>query len=155
MWNFIVRQAKFRLLHPNEHPLRIFWYFVRLFDWQPSKIGTFLLNKPYLEMNDIDSVTKKIALLTQISNKKTNFRKVKLVLDLENWHWELKIASFWKLSSIKQSYKISKNPLEMFIWMQKSTEFHLPHYEIPKSSSRYPRDANQCNISFESISIRL
>ena len=33
--------------------------------------------------------------------------------------------------SIKQSYKISKNPLRMFIWMQKSIEFHLPHYEIP------------------------
>ena len=28
---------------------------------------------------------------------------------------------------------ISQNPLKMFIWMQKSIEFHLPHYEIQKS----------------------
>ena len=37
--------------------------------------------------------------------------------------------------SIKRFYKISKNPLRMFIWMQKSIEFHLPHYEIPQLSS--------------------
>ena len=39
-WNFIVWQLKFnRFLHPNEHPLRIFWYLARLFDWEPAKIG--------------------------------------------------------------------------------------------------------------------
>ena len=28
-----------RFLHPNEHPLSVFWYLVRLIDWEPSKIG--------------------------------------------------------------------------------------------------------------------
>ena len=39
-YNFIVRHMKFNIfLHPNEHPQRIFWYIIRLFDWEPSKIG--------------------------------------------------------------------------------------------------------------------
>ena len=44
---------------------------------------------------------------------------------------------FWL--SIKQSYNVSKNPLRTLIWIQKSIEFHLPHYEIPQLSSRYCR----------------
>ena len=32
--------------------------------------------------------------------------------------------------------KVLQNyPLRMFIWMQKSIEFHLPHYEISELSS--------------------
>ena len=39
LWNFIVFQVKFnRFLHPNEHAQRIFWYLVKRFDWEPSKI---------------------------------------------------------------------------------------------------------------------
>ena len=59
-----------------------------------------------------------------------------MILDFENWHQNLKNAVFWQ-PSIKRFYKISKNPLRMFIWMQKSIEFHLPHYEIPQLSSYY------------------
>ena len=78
----------------------------------------------------------KVVHLIQYSNKKTNFRKIKLILDLENWSWKLKNAVFWQ-PSIKRFYKVSKNPLRMFIWMQKSIELHLPHYEIPQLSSHY------------------
>jgi len=42
-----------------------------------QKIGTLLLNKPCLEMNEIVH-------LIQYSNKKTNFRKIKSILYLEN-----------------------------------------------------------------------
>ena len=38
---------------------------------------------------------------------------------------------------IKKSFKISKNCFDMFIWLQQFTEYHLPHYEIPKPSQRY------------------
>ena len=37
--------------------------------------------------------------------------------------------------SIKPSYKVSKNPLIMFIGMQISIELHLTHYVIPQPSS--------------------
>ena len=37
-------------------------------------------------MNEIDNVNNKLVPLIQYSNKKTNFRKIKLTLDLENWH---------------------------------------------------------------------
>ena len=35
------------------------------------------------------------------------------------------------------SYKISKKSLKVFIWIQISIEFHMPHYEIPHPSSCY------------------
>ena len=41
MWNFIMRWVKInKYLHPIEHPQRVFWYLVILFDWEMSKIGT-------------------------------------------------------------------------------------------------------------------
>ena len=67
-----------------------------------------------------------------LSHKKTNFGRIKLILDLENWHWKLKMAVFWQ-PLIKHSYKISW----MLILMQKSIEFHLPNYKISQLSSRY------------------
>ena len=55
----MMRQIKFnRFLHPNEHPLRIFLYLGRLFG-NRQKLGTFLLNKPYLKLNEIDIVIDK------------------------------------------------------------------------------------------------
>ena len=36
----------------------------------------------------------KVVCLIQYSEKKTNFRKIKLVLDIENWHRKLKNAIF-------------------------------------------------------------
>ena len=40
LWNFIGRHMKFyTFLHPNEHAQRIFRYFEKWFDAEPSKIG--------------------------------------------------------------------------------------------------------------------
>ena len=41
LWNFIVRHMKFNsFLHSNEHAPRIFfWYLVKRFEAEPSKIG--------------------------------------------------------------------------------------------------------------------
>ena len=42
LWNFIVFQVKFnRFLYPNKHTQMIFWYLVRRFGWELSKIGHF------------------------------------------------------------------------------------------------------------------
>ena len=46
------------------------------------------------------------------------------------------ITHFW-LSSIKLSYKTSKNSFRKLIWMQNSIECLLPNYEIPQLSSHY------------------
>ena len=44
--NFIGRHMKFNsFLHPNEQAQRIFWCFVKRFDWKPSKIGIFWYSK--------------------------------------------------------------------------------------------------------------
>jgi len=51
-----------------------------------QKLGTFLLNKP---MSLI-----KVVLLCQYSNEKMTFRKIKSILDLENWHGKLKKPLF-------------------------------------------------------------
>ena len=54
--------------------------------------------------------------------------------------WQLvfckNVSNFWWLTP-KLCYKISRNPLRMFIWMQKSIEFYLKHYEIPQPLLRY------------------
>ena len=123
MWwqlrNFIVRQVEFnRFLHPNEHPQRIFWYLVRLFDWEPSKIWHILLSKPCLEMNWISFISDNVN-----------------PIHFQTWLCK-NVPNLWWLS-IKQSYKISKNLLRMFIWMQKSITFHLPLYAIIQLSSCY------------------
>ena len=100
-----------------------------------SAIKNWALNKPCLETKEINNDINKNCSLIQYSHRKTNFRKIKLNLDLENWHQKFKNAVFWQ-PSIKKFCKMSKNPLRMFIWMKKSIEFHLPHYEIPQQSSR-------------------
>ena len=53
----------------------------------------------------------KVVLLTQFSNKKQNFRKIKLILDLENWQQKRKNSRFLKalnqtvLQDIKKSFE--------------------------------------------------
>ena len=37
-------------------------------------------------MNEIDHVIIEVAFPIQYSNKKTNFKMIKLILDLKNWH---------------------------------------------------------------------
>ena len=59
-----------------------------------------------------------------------------MILDLLNWHWKLKMSNFWQ-SSIKSSYKVSKNPFKRLIQMQKFIEFQLHHREIPQLSPYY------------------
>ena len=45
-------------------------------------------------MNEIDNVFNESCSPNSISNKKTNFMEIKLILDLENWHRKLKNAVF-------------------------------------------------------------
>ena len=50
--------------------------------------------KPSLKVKKMTMTLIKVVLLIQNSNKKTNFRKIKLILDFENWHQESKDAVF-------------------------------------------------------------
>ena len=49
----------------------------------------------------------KVVLLIQYSKKKRNCRKIKLTLNLENWHQNFKSAIFWQTSikDIKRSFE--------------------------------------------------
>ena len=71
----------------------------------------------------------KVVHLYQYSNKKTNFRQIKLYL--ENWHQKFKSAVFFDSIKSKGVTRYQK----MFIWMQKFIDFNLLHYEIPQLSS--------------------
>ena len=86
----------------------------------------------------------------QYSRSKINFTYLKFVFLLEYWirqttfisdiinfiHglFSKSVPNFWRLL-IKQSYMISKNPLRMSIWIQKSIEFHLPFIEFSQLNS--------------------
>ena len=107
-----MRQIKFnRFLNPNEYPQRIFWDLVRLFDRELSKIGHIFTKQPCLEINEIDNTIKKAVLLIHYmhSDKKTNFRMIKIILDLENWHLKLKIAVFSTALNLKVLQQIKKS----------------------------------------------
>ena len=78
----------------------------------------------------------KVVLLVWYSDTKIILKMMKLIFSLKTWLWKLDMVNFW-LRSIKLSYKIWKKSLRKLIWMQKSIEFHLPHYEIPQLSSHY------------------
>ena len=73
----------------------------------------------------------KVVLLIWYSEKNIVFGKIDLIFGPENLLWTLKMPNFWWLC-LKPSYKISKNPLNMLIGGEKSIEFHLSHYEIPR-----------------------
>ena len=47
------------------------------------------------------------------ASKKIIFEKIKLIFDLENWLWKLKMPNFWQLIIISV-YKTSKFPLTMY-----------------------------------------
>ena len=64
----------------------------------------------------------KIVILIRYSNKKTIFRKMNLILDLENWHWIQKIAIFDSLQS-KSLIRYKKNHLRMSIRIPKYVSY--------------------------------
>ena len=76
----------------------------------------------------------KAVLLVWCFNTKMIFRVINLIfglkIDFKNWKY---LIFDCPQSSSLAIYK--KNPLRKLIWMQKSTEFHLPHLEIPQLSS--------------------
>ena len=71
-----------QISHPNEYLKGLFNILYGCLTESSEKLGTFLLNKLCLEMNEIDNVINKIVLLIQYPNKKTNFRRIKLNSDL-------------------------------------------------------------------------
>ena len=118
MWNFLGVQAKFnRFFHSYEHSKRIFVIFYDFLMPRRQKYGTILLNMIPWEWFTFKMSLMKFVLLIWNSHKKIIFRKIKLSSVLQNWHWKLKISNFWH-SSIKRSYKVSKNPLWRLIQMQ-------------------------------------
>ena len=65
-------------------------------------------NRPLSEMNTINNVIDKSCFPKTIQSKKTNFRKIKLMLDLENKHQRLRIVLFDspKSKGLKRCQKI-------------------------------------------------
>ena len=70
----------------------------------------------------------KVFLLIWYSNKKTVFKKIKLIFGLENWIWKLEMTNSYRLA-ILSLHKISKSPLSMLISKQKSYYFLYPLFE--------------------------
>ena len=83
-------------------------------------------------MKEIDNVIKKFVHLIQYPRKKTIFRKIKFILDIENWQQKVKFAAFLPIS-IKRSD--IKKPFDDVHLDAQPIESHLPHYEILQLSS--------------------
>ena len=83
-------------------------------------------------MNDINNVSDKSCTPSSLLQSENKPQKVKLILDLENWHLKLKISILIALN--QKAYKILKNSFRLFIWMQKINDFHLTHYENPHAN---------------------
>ena len=125
----------------NTYPRRIF---VKLYDFlfpRGQQVGTILLNIFSWEWFIFKISLIKFLLLIWSSDKIIIFRKIKLILGLQNWPWKLKMSNFSQ-SSIKRSYKISKNPFKRLIYKQKSIKIHLHHWKIPCLSPYY------CSVHF-------
>ena len=84
LWNFIECQAKFnRFLYPNEHIQRIFWYLVRLFESELSKIGNFQSSDSFLEAK-FHLIILKIIFSSEYQSRRTPF--IKYICNLNNFH---------------------------------------------------------------------
>ena len=59
-------------------------------------------------------------------------------LSKKNIFYQNLVPYFWWVH-LKFFYNVPKNPLRVFIGVEKSIEFYLPHYEISQLSSRYHR----------------
>ena len=134
MWKFIARHMKFiRFLNSNEYSQRIFWYLGRQLRCEPTKIGHIFTNKIWWTWIKLKMLLIRIVLLVLYSNAKTCTGWLSpflaLKIDFENWNY----PTF----NIPQSNCLTryKNHLRKLIWIQKSIEFHLPHYEIRQLST--------------------
>ena len=85
------------------------------------------------QMNEIEKSWIEGILLYNYSHSKITFRKGKLIFALKNWFWQLKILILL-YSSLKLSYRLSKNPLLRFVW---GIWFHLTHWKNPQLSPHY------------------
>ena len=117
LWNFSVVQVKFnRFLHLNEPPKRIFWYFVRLFDWWLSKNGNFSFQSQFWR-SKFTWIFLKMIFLSEYLIRKTIFISSALNMNHSQGNSFSKIVpNFWGLS-IKKSYKITKNTFSTLIEM--------------------------------------
>ena len=68
-------------------------------------------------------------LFAEYQNRRTNINNTFDFIHSENFSFSKNVPNFWRLTP-KLCYQISRNPLRMFIWMQKAIEFYLKHYEI-------------------------
>ena len=126
LWNFIVKQMKFnRFLHSNEHPERICLYLVRQLDYELSKVGHFQISKSIFEVKCKFSFLKLIFSFEYWIRRTTFIKSIYIFHQSHKTLFSKNVPYFCRLV-IKLSYKIQTNPLRMFIWNQKSIEFHLP-----------------------------
>ena len=87
LWNFIECQAKFnRFLYPNEHIQRIFWYLVRLFESELSKIGNFQSLESFLEAK-FHLIILKMIFSSEYQSRRTPF--IKYICNLKHFHQSL------------------------------------------------------------------
>ena len=126
LWNFIGRRLKFnRLLHSNEHPERICLYLVRQLDYELSKVGHFQISKSIFEVKCKFSFLKLIFSFEYWIRRTTFIKSIYIFHQSHKTLFSKNVPYFCRLV-IKLSYKIQTNPFRMFIWSQKSIEFHLP-----------------------------
>ena len=114
LWNSIGFQVKFNKLHPNEHTQRIFWYFVRRFRAESSKIGHFQSSESIFEAKYQLNLPEN-SFLSEYQIRRTTF-----VNNIFNFNHSSKslfsknVPNFWRLC-LKLSYNISKNSLSVLI----------------------------------------
>ena len=89
-------QLKFnRLLHPNEHSQRIFWYLAKELSWEPTKVGHIFTKRNWWTWIQLKMLLPKFVLLVWYSNTKIIFRIIELVFGLRNRLWKLKMPNFY------------------------------------------------------------
>ena len=75
LWNFIECQAKFnKVSYQNDHIQRIFWYLVRLYKSELSKIGNFQNSNLFFEAK-INLIFLEVIFLSEYQSRKTTFNK--------------------------------------------------------------------------------
>ena len=81
LWNFVECHTKFnRFLYPNEHIQRIFWYLVRLFESELSKIGNFQSSESFFEAK-FHSIFLGVIFFFKHQSRRTTFNK-----NICNWN---------------------------------------------------------------------
>ena len=84
LWNFIEFQAKFNIFsYHNDHIQRIFWYLVRLFESELSKIGDFQSSELFLEAK-FHLIILTMIFSSQYQSRRTSF--IQYIFDLKCFH---------------------------------------------------------------------